>query len=146
MINSLHKIIKLLKAAKLVMTIRDFGAKIEGDRDTYRLVYNDDEYILLVNPNLQVFTIAKYVTAYDGKLNTRQFTEALKVVQEFHPGVTGYCDEDKDFAYIASPDFSYNDDSSMTKEEFDKIVREFDDAWIIMFGTVFAITDPSVFK
>lgn len=128
----------------LLTIIRGFGAKINGKKGTYRMMYNNDEYFLLVNPNLQVFTIAKYVTAYDGKLNTRQFTESLKVVQEFHPGVTGYCDEDKDFAYIASPDFSYNDDSSMTKEEFNKIVKEFDDAWIIMFGTVFAMTDPSL--
>lgn len=128
----------------LLSAIRRFGATIKGKNGTYCMKYKGDEYVLLVNADLQLFSFAKYVTAYKGKLKREQFNDALETVQYFHSEVTGYYNGKRHVGYLSSPDFSYDDAMHMSKEAFDEILKDFDDAYIIMFGTVFAITDPTI--
>lgn len=128
--------------SELKKKLQGLGATLNGRKGTYRITFNCMEYMLLVNLPNQCLSIAEYVTTYNGQPTLEEFETAIETVKEFQPDYGGACIEEEKLAYLASPEYKFEE--VLTKERFEKMWKDFDDAYTIMFGTLFMMTDPNI--
>lgn len=102
------------------------------------------DYLMDISEDEETFTLINIIVGLKGELTKDQFDTSLDVVKHFHEDYDG--DWNGGSSYFTSPSYCLHGFKSVPKDQMEKIIEDFFEAYSFMCMNVCMVTDDTIWK
>lgn len=136
----MRKKTKTLK--KIAKVLEEIGCELKNDGTLYSFKKDYIDYLIDVDEEEETFCLIEMVVGLNGELTKQQFDVAMDVVKHFHKDYDGEWNDGK--SYIVSPTYCLKGFKDIPKEQMEKIVKDFFEAFTFMCANACLVTDDTI--